>query len=63
MTLNFTSNLIPDPFPPVVELADVSGGTVTYKPAIQGNLISTPPNFSLSVHPNAPGLYVVRLKR
>ncbi|KVA24769.1 hypothetical protein [Burkholderia cepacia] len=63
LTLNFTSNLIPDPSPPVVELADVSSGTVTYKPAIQGNLISTPPNFSLSVYPNAPGLYVVRLKR
>ncbi|KVA62696.1 hypothetical protein LGM63_10030 [Burkholderia cepacia] len=63
LTLNFTSNLIPDPSPPVIELADVSSGTVTYKPAIQGNLISTPPNFSLSVYPNAPGLYVVRLKR
>jgi hypothetical protein len=63
LTLNFTSNLIPDPFPPVVELADVSSGTVTYKPAIQGSLVSTPPNFSLSVYPNAPGLYVVRLKR
>ena len=63
LTLNFTSNLIPDPSPPVIELADVSSGTVTYKPAIQGSLISTPPNFSLSVYPNAPGLYVVRLKR
>lgn len=63
LTLNFTSNLIPDPSPPVIELADVSSGTVTYKQAIQGSLISTPPNFSLSVYPNAPGLYVVRLKR
>lgn len=63
LTLNFTSNLIPDPSPPVIEVADVSSGTVTYKPAIQGSLISTPPNFSLSVYPNAPGLYVVRLKR
>lgn len=63
LTLNFTSNVIPDPSPPVIELADVSSGTVTYKPAVQGSLISTPPNFSLTAYPNAPGLYVVRLKR
>jgi len=62
LTLNFTSNIIPNPSPAVIEMADVSGGTVTYKPTIMESIISTPPNFSLAAAANFTGLYVVRLK-
>jgi hypothetical protein len=61
LTLNFTNNVIPNPNPPAVEMADVSGGTVTYKPTLPISILSTRPIYSLQVAANFAGLYVVRL--
>ncbi|AFQ51487.1 putative lipoprotein [Burkholderia cepacia GG4] len=63
LTLNFTTDIIPDPNPPVVEMADVSGGTVTYKPTIARSIVPVRPNYSLAVAANFTGLYVVRLRQ
>lgn len=60
-TLNFKTDVIPDPNPPVVEMADLANGTVIYKPTIPGSVYSVRPNYSLAVAANFPGLYVVRL--
>jgi len=61
LTLNFTTNIVPNP--PVIEFADVSNGTVTYKPLAQGASSATAPNFSLSANAQDSGLYVVRLMK
>ncbi|MXN77125.1 hypothetical protein GR157_20580 [Burkholderia sp. 4701] len=61
LTLNFTTDVIPNPNPPLIEMADVSGGTVTYKPTIRGAIYSNRPNYSLAAAANFAGLYVVRL--
>jgi len=61
LTLNFTTDIVPNPNPPVIEMADVSGGTVTYKPTIMGSIFSNRPNYSLVAAANFPGLYVVRM--
>ncbi|WDR86099.2 hypothetical protein [Burkholderia ambifaria] len=61
LTLNFTTDVVPNPNPPVIEMADVSGGTVTYKPTIMGSIYSNRPNYSLVAAANFPGLYVVRM--
>ncbi|MGH8778777.1 hypothetical protein [Paraburkholderia sp.] len=63
LTLNFTTNVVPTQSPPVIELAEVSGGTVTYKPLIQGAAYSARPNYSLAANAQDPGLYVVRLTK
>ncbi|WP_446900700.1 hypothetical protein [Burkholderia sp. YIM B11467] len=63
LTLNFKTDVVPDPNPPVVEMADLSSGNVTYKPTIPGSVYSVRPNYSLAVAANFPGLYVVRLTR
>ncbi|KAB0644771.1 hypothetical protein F7R21_00120 [Burkholderia latens] len=63
LTLNFTTNTVPNPNPPVIEFADVSGGTVTYKQLTQGASYATAPNYSLSANAQDSGLYVVRLKK
>ncbi|TCW84983.1 hypothetical protein C5O80_07005 [Burkholderia sp. SRS-46] len=61
LTLNFTTDVIPNPNPPLIEMADVSGGTATYKPTIPGAIYSNRPNYSLAAAANFAGLYVVRL--
>ncbi|WP_081894901.1 hypothetical protein [Burkholderia paludis] len=61
LTLNFKTDVIPDPNPPVVEMADQANGTVIYKPTLPGSVYSVRPNCSLAVAANFPGLYVVRL--
>ncbi|MPV68626.1 hypothetical protein GD429_22950 [Burkholderia sp. BE17] len=63
LTLNFTTNAVPNPNPPVIEFADVSGGTVIYKQQTQGASYATAPNYSLSANAQDSGLYVVRLKK
>ncbi|WP_245169506.1 hypothetical protein [Burkholderia seminalis] len=62
LTLNFTTDVVPGPNPPVIEMANVSGGVVTYKPTIMGSIYSNRPNYSLAAAPNFTGLYVVRLR-
>ncbi|WP_156432177.1 hypothetical protein [Burkholderia latens] len=63
LTLNFTTDVVPDPNPPVIEMASVSGGGVTYKPTIMGSIYSNRPNYSLAAAANFTGLYVVRLRQ
>ncbi|HDR9175059.1 TPA: hypothetical protein QDB23_002278 [Burkholderia vietnamiensis] len=63
LTLNFTTNTVPNPNPPVVEFADVSGSTVVYKQLTQGASYATAPNYSLSANAQDSGLYVVRLTK
>ncbi|WP_419687673.1 hypothetical protein ACN22W_26450 [Burkholderia theae] len=61
LTLNFTTNVKPTKNPPVIEYANVSGGTVTYQSVLQGSSVSVAPNYSLSANAQVAGLYVVRL--
>ncbi|KWO52335.1 hypothetical protein WM30_24610 [Burkholderia ubonensis] len=63
LTLNFTTNTVPNPNPPVIEFADLSNGTVTYKSLTQGASYSTAPNYSLAASAQDSGLYVVRLTK
>lgn len=63
LTLNFTTNTVPNPNPPVIEFADVSNGTVTYKPLAQGASYASAPNYSLSANAQDSGVYVVRLTK
>ncbi|PCE34003.1 hypothetical protein BZL54_02320 [Burkholderia ubonensis subsp. mesacidophila] len=63
LTLNFTTSIVPNPNPPVIELADHSGGPTVYKPLVQGASYVNPPNYSLSVSAQDPGIYVVRLRK
>ncbi|WP_431208458.1 hypothetical protein [Burkholderia cepacia] len=56
LTLNFKTDVIPDPNPPVVEMADLANGTVIYKLTIPGSVYSVRPNYSLAVAANFPGL-------
>ncbi|QUN44442.1 hypothetical protein KEH56_35230 [Burkholderia cenocepacia] len=63
LTLNFTTDVVPDPNPPVIEMASVSGEVVTYKPTIMGSIYSNRPNYSLAAAANFTGLYVVRLRQ
>ncbi|MGR8023365.1 hypothetical protein [Burkholderia cenocepacia] len=63
LTLNFATNTVPNPNPPVIEFADVSNGTVTYKSLTQGASYVTAPNYSLAASAQDSGLYVVRLTR
>lgn len=63
LTLNFTTNVKPTQNPPVIEYADVSGGTVTYTSLPQGSPVSIAPNYSLSANAQVAGFYVVRLTK
>ncbi|WP_175916985.1 MULTISPECIES: hypothetical protein [Burkholderia] len=63
LTLNFTTSVMPNPNPPVIELADSSDGETVYKPLVQGASYANSPNYSLSTSAQAAGVYVVRLKR
>ncbi|QVN18576.1 hypothetical protein [Burkholderia pyrrocinia] len=63
LTLNFTTNVKPTQNPPVIEYANVSGGTVTYTSVLQGASVSVAPNFSLSANAQEAGYYVVRLTK
>lgn len=63
LTLDFTTHTVPNPNPPVIEFADVSNGTVTYKSLTQGASFATAPNYSLSANAQDSGLYVVRLTK
>ncbi|MDN7629717.1 hypothetical protein [Burkholderia cenocepacia] len=63
LTLNFTTNVKPTQNPPVIEYANVSGGTVTYTSVLQGSSASVAPNYSLSANAQVAGFYVVRLTK
>ncbi|WP_321852668.1 hypothetical protein [Burkholderia diffusa] len=63
LTLNFTTNTVPNPNPPVIEFADVSNGAVTYKSLTQGASYATAPNYTLAASAQDSGLYVVRLTK
>lgn len=63
LTLNFTADVMPVPSLPVIEMADVSGGTITYKPTIMGSIYAVRPNYSLAAAANFTGLYVVRMRQ
>ncbi|KVU84301.1 hypothetical protein WK76_25095 [Burkholderia ubonensis] len=63
LTLNFTTNVKPTQNPPVIEYANVSGGTVTYQSVLQGSSVSVAPNYSLSANAQVAGYYVVRLTK
>ncbi|WP_432207414.1 hypothetical protein [Burkholderia pyrrocinia] len=63
LTLNFTTNVKPTQNPPVIEYANVSGGTVTYTSVLQGSSVSVAPNYSLSANAQVAGFYVVRLTK
>jgi hypothetical protein len=63
LALNFTTDVAPNPNPPVIELADVSGRAVTYKALVQGAAYASKPNYSLSASAQDAGLYVVRLTK
>ena len=63
LTLNFTSDVVPDPNPPVIELADITNGNVIYKPLVQGASYAEAPNYGLAANAQHAGLYVVRLTK
>ncbi|MFL9876214.1 hypothetical protein [Paraburkholderia megapolitana] len=63
LTLNFASDVVPDPNPPVIEFADVTNGSVVYKPLVQGASFAGAPNYTLAANAQVPGLYVVRLTK
>ncbi|PCE23593.1 hypothetical protein BWP39_28340 [Paraburkholderia acidicola] len=63
LTLNFASDVVPDPNPPVIEFADITNGRVTYKPLVQGASFAEAPNYSLAANAQDTGLYVVRLTK
>ncbi|CAM8789122.1 Lipoprotein [Burkholderia pseudomallei] len=63
LVLNFTTNVKPTQNPPVIEYANVSGGTVTYQSVLQGVSVSVAPNYSLSANAQVAGYYVVRLTK
>ncbi|WP_232447245.1 hypothetical protein [Burkholderia ubonensis] len=63
LALNFTTNVKPTQNPPVIEYANVSGGTVIYQSVLQGSSVSIAPNYSLSANAQVGGYYVVRLTK
>lgn len=63
LTLNFTSDVVPDPNPPVIEFADITNGNVIYKPLVQGASYAEAPNYGLAANAQHAGLYVVRLTK